>query len=231
MLSNKNFGSGPVIGSDNLKRYMTSVYNKMLQALCLTGVVAYICATNESILTFMAGGFWIFLMLATFGIVFYLSAKIYKINSEKANILLWAFSAILGASLAPMLVMYTGENIANAFFGAATFFGGMSLYGYITKKDLTGMGSFMIVGLFAVVITSLINLFLGSTALQTGLSVLTLFIFCGLTAYDIQKIKNIYTMKLDEETAQRLAVLGALQLYLDFINIFIALLRLLGNRK
>jgi FtsH-binding integral membrane protein len=130
-----------------------------------------------------------------------------------------------------MLAMYTGESIANSFFMSAVFFGGMSLYGYVTKKDLTGVGSFMIVGLFAVIITSLVNLFLKSSGLQMGLSALTVIIFCGLTAYDVQKIKTFYSEALDEETLKKRAIIGSLSLYLDFINLFLSLLRLLGNRR
>ena len=226
-----NFNQGPIVMGDGLRKYMTSVYNKMFLALCLTGVVSFVCVSNPVILQFMAGGFSILLMLATLGIVIYLSARIQKIDSERANALFWIYSALVGASLSPLFVVYTGESIANAFFMTAVFFGGMSLYGYVTKKDLTGVGSFMIVGLFAVIITSLVNLFLRSSALQLGLSALTIVIFCGLTAYDVQKIRAFYDPTIDEEILKKRAVLGSLSLYLDFINIFLALLRLMGNRR
>lgn len=216
---------------DGLRKYMMSVYNRMFLALCLTGLVSFICALNPDILAFMSGGFSIILMIATFAIVIYISARINKMSSEKANSLFWIYSALLGAFLSPLFAIYTGESIANSFFMAAIFFGGMSLYGYVTKKDLTGVGSFMTVGLFAVIISSIINLFLKSSGVQIGLSALCIVIFSGLTAYDVQKIKTFYDLTTDEETLRKRAVLGALSLYLDFINLFLALLRFLGNRR
>ena len=231
MRSSFNFNSSPIVMGDGLRKYMISVYNKMFMALCLTGAVSFVCISNPNILQFMMGGFSIFLMIATFGIVIYLSARINKIDSEKAKALFWLYSALLGAFLSPLFVIYTGESIANAFFMTAIFFGGMSLYGYITKKDLTGVGSFMTVGLFAVIITSIVNIFLQSSGLQTGLSALCVIIFCGLTAYDVQKIKAFYNPSIDEETLKKRAILGSLSLYLDFINLFLALLRLFGNRR
>lgn len=225
------FESSPIIMGDGLRKYMMSVYNRMFLALCLTGLVSFICALNPDILAFMSGGFSIILMIATFAIVIYISARINKMSSEKANSLFWIYSALLGAFLSPLFAIYTGESIANSFFMAAIFFGGMSLYGYVTKKDLTGVGSFMTVGLFAVIISSIINLFLKSSGVQIGLSALCIVIFSGLTAYDVQKIKTFYDLTTDEETLRKRAVLGALSLYLDFINLFLALLRFLGNRR
>ncbi|MDR0942194.1 MAG: Bax inhibitor-1/YccA family protein [Holosporales bacterium] len=230
-MSNGNFGSGPILAGDGVRKYMTLVYNKMFLALCLTGAVSFVCALNADVLAFLAGGFSILLILATIGIVIYISARINKIDSEKAKGLFWLYSALIGASLSPIFAAYTGESIANAFFMAALFFGGMSLYGYVTKKDLTGVGSFMIVGLWTVVISSIVNIFLQSSGLQIGLSALSVMIFCGLTAYDVQKIKEFYNETLDEETLKKRAIIGSLSLYLDFINLFLSLLRLLGNRR
>jgi FtsH-binding integral membrane protein len=226
-------GSGftTVSVGEGLRKYMTLVYNKMFLALSLTGLVSFLCASNQDVLSFMAGGFSFVLMIATFGIVIYLSTRINKIGFETAKALFWLYSALLGAFLSPLFVLYTGESIANAFFTTAAFFGGMSLYGYITKRDLTSVGSFMVVGLWAVIVTSLVNLFLKSSGLQIGLSVLSVVIFCGLTAYDVQKIKGLYNPAYDEETLKKQAVLGSLSLYLDFINLFLSLLRLLGNRR
>ena len=227
----KDFNSNPIIIGDGLRKYMTSVYNKMFLALCLTGLVSFVCISNPTILKFMAGGFSLIIMIATLGIVFYLSARINRMDSEKANALFWIYSALIGASFSPLFVIYTGESIANAFFMTAIFFGGMSLYGYVTKRDLTNLGSFMIVGLFSVIIASIVNIFLKNSALQLGLSALTIVIFCGLTAWDVQKIRSFYDPTLDEETMKKRAIIGSLSLYLDFINIFIALLRLVGNRR
>jgi FtsH-binding integral membrane protein len=128
--------------------------------------------------------------------------------------------------------MYTSESMVGAFFSTAVFFGGMSLYGYATGRDLTGVASFMTVGLFAVIITSFVNIiFMKSSGIQVGLSALSIVIFCGLTAYDVQKIKEFYSDSLDKETLKKRGVIGALSLYLDFLNIFISLLRIMGNRK
>ncbi|MDR3224230.1 MAG: Bax inhibitor-1/YccA family protein [Holosporales bacterium] len=225
------FDQGPVVVGDGIKKYMTLVYNRMFMALCVTGLVSFICTSNQEVLAFLFGGFSTVLMLATIGIVFYLSARIGKINSEAANALFWLYSALIGVSISPMISLYTGESVTVSFFTAAVFFGGMSFYGYVTKKDLSGVGSFMMVGLFAIIITSLINLALGSSAIQMGLSAFGVIVFCGLTAYDIQKIKKFYDANVDEETLKKRAVIGALGLYLDFLNIFISLLRLLGDRR
>ena len=225
------FNSSPIIMGDGLRKYMTSIYNRMFLALCLTAIVSMICASNPQILAFMAGGFSILLMIATFGIVIYLSARINHMPSEKANGLFWIYSALLGAFLSPLFAIYTGESIANSFVMTAMFFGGMSLYGYVTKRDLTGVGSFMTVGLFAVIISSIVNLFLKSSGLQIGLSALCIVIFSGLTAYDIQKIKTFYNASADEETLKKRAILGSLTLYLDFINLFLSILRFFGDRR
>lgn len=230
-MRNFDFNSSPIIMGDGLRKYMTSVYNKMFLALCLTGGVSFACLANPKVLQFLAGGFSLLLMIATLGIVIYMSARINKLSAERAGSLFWTYSALIGATLAPIFVAYTGESIANAFFMTAIFFGGMSLYGYVTRRDLSGLGSFMIVGLIAVIITSIVNLFLGSSALQIGLSAISIVIFCGLTAYDIQKIRSFYDPSLDEETLKKRAVYGSLSLYLDFINIFLSLLRLIGNRR
>lgn len=231
-MNNQIYTSGPIERQNGLRKYMISVFNRMFLALGLTGIVSYLCASSPQVLAFMAGGFSIVLMLATFGIVIYLSARFNKIDSEKANALFWIYAALLGAFLSPLCMAYTGESIANAFFTTAVFFGSLSLYGYTTKKDLTSVGSFMTIGLFAIIITSFVNVFfLKSSALQLGLSALCVIVFCGLTAHDVQKIKNIYDEALDHENLKKIAILGALSLYMDFINLFLALLRLLGDRK
>lgn len=233
-MDNLNFNSGPIVNeiTNGLRKYMISVYNKMFLALILTGLVSFVCASNVAVLQFMLGGFPYILMFATLGIVIYLSARINKMSADRANILFWFYSALIGATLSPMIVFYTGESIANAFFMTAIFFGSMSLYGYTTKRDLTGVGSFMRVGLFAIIITSLVNVFfLKSSALQLGISVLTVIIFCGLTAFDVQKIKSFYNPSMPEENVRKSSIMGALVLYLDFINMFLALLRIFGDRR
>ncbi len=228
-----DFNYSPITNviNEGLRKYMTSVYNRMFFALCLTGIVSLACISNQALLSFMAGGSSIILMIATFGIVMYLSARIHKIDSEKASALFWIYSALIGALFSPIFLMYTGESIATSFFVAAGFFGGMSLYGYATKRDLTSVGSFMTVGLFAVIIASIVNIFLKNSVVQLGLSALCVVIFSGLTAYDVQKIKSYYVDSEDPEISRKKAILGSLTLYLDFINLFLALLRLLGNRR
>ncbi|MBQ9335139.1 MAG: Bax inhibitor-1/YccA family protein [Alphaproteobacteria bacterium] len=230
---NANFNQGPIQSEaqSGLNRYMVGVYNKMFAALCLTGIVSYVCSTNERILSLLTGGFSILLMLATLGIVIYLTARINKISTENAHLLFWVYSALIGMTMAPIFIIYTGTSIANTFFTTAIFFGGMSLYGYVTKRDLTALGSFMFVGLISVVIATVINLFIQSSALQMGLSALTIVIFCGLTAYDVQKIRTIYATHANAENVEKYTILASLSLYLDFINMFIALLRFLGDRK
>ncbi len=229
---NYNVNQSPIVGEGNgLQRYMISVFNKMFIALCLTGLISFACVSNPAIMQVMAGGFSIVLMIVTLGIVLYLSTQITKIPAERASILFWIYSALVGLSISPIFVIYTGESLANAFFTTAIFFGGMSLYGYVTKKDLTGIGSFMTVGLFSIIIASIINLFMKSSALQLGLSAVSIVVFCGLTAYDIQKIRTFYNPSMSEEDIKKHSIIGALALYLDFINIFLALLRLMGNRK
>ncbi|MDR1609711.1 MAG: Bax inhibitor-1/YccA family protein [Holosporales bacterium] len=232
----RDFDDGPVItgngsGIGDVKRYMTLVYNRMFAALSLTGGVAMICASSQGILEFMLGGFTTILMLATIGIVIYLSAKINTISAERASSLFWIYSALMGAWISPILAMYTGESIAMSFFVAAAFFGGMSLYGRLTNRDLTSLGSFMFIGVISVLIASFANAFMGSSRLQLGLSVLSVIIFCGLTAYDVQKIMRFYNGSDSDEILRKKAVFGALSLYLDFINIFLALLRIMGRRR
>ena len=227
-----NSTNGSAIIDNGLRKYMISVFNKMFLALGLTGAVAYLCVSSPAVFAFMTSGFSIVLMIATIGIVLYLSSRINKISSRRAINLFWIISTLLGAFLSPIFAIYTHESIASAFFSTGVFFGGMSLYGYTTKKDLTRVGSFMMIGLFSVIITSLVNIFfMHSSTLELGLSALCVIIFCALTAYHIQKIKSFYDTKIDEETISKRATLGALSLYLDFINLFLALLRLFGNRR
>ena len=228
---NYNFNQSPIEAENGLRKYMTSVFNKMFLALCLTGIVSYICTMNEQLLAVLSRGVGVILTIATFGIVIYITARIHKIATDTANALFWIYSALTGASLSPLFFVYTGESIASAFFTTAIFFGSMSAYGYITKKDLSGVGSFMTVGLISIIIASLVNIFLKSSLVQMGLSVLSIIVFCGLTAYDIQKIKSFYNPSDDADVNAKRGVIGALSLYLDFLNIFLSLLRLLDNRK
>lgn len=234
-MMNRNFNSqtnGPITVDDGLRKYMRAVFTRMFLALCMTGLVSLICTSSPEILNAMKGGFSTLLMFATFGIVMYISFRINKIAPDTANALFWIYAALIGAFLSPLFVMYTGESIANAFFMTSMFFGGMSLLGYTTKKDLTAVGSFMFVGLICLIVATLINsFFLKSSALQMGLSALTIIIFAGLTAYDVQNIKTYYDPNDEPGIAQKKSILGALRLYMDFLNMFLAILRIIGNRK
>lgn len=215
---------------DGLRRYMRGVFTKMFMALCLTGGVSMICMSSPEILSFMSS-ISFFLSLITLGIVFFISFRINKMKSDTANALFWVYSSLVGASLSPLFIMYTGESLANTFFMTSIFFGLMSLYGYTTKKDLTSLGSFMIIGLWSIIIASIINIFLKSSALQMGLSAIAIIVFCGLTAWDVQKIKFFYNPSDPVEISTKKSILGALALYLDFINMFLHLLRFMGSRK
>jgi FtsH-binding integral membrane protein len=169
--------------------------------------------------------------LAPLGIVMYMSFGINSMSSSRAQTVFWIFAALMGASLSSIFVVYTGTSISRVFFITAGTFGAMSLYGYTTKKDLTSLGSFLIMGLIGILIASIVNIFLKSSAMYFVISVLGVLIFVGLTAYDTQKIKNMYLESDGNEVMSKKAIMGALTLYLDFINLFIMLLRLFGQRR
>ena len=224
-----------------LRDYMLRVYNYMASGLALTGIVAYLASTTPAILNLMyapvpGGGIqatglaWI-VMLSPLAFIFALSFGINKMKASTMQPVFWAFSAVMGLSLAHIFLLYTGASIARVFFITAGTFAAMSLYGYTTKRDLTGWGSFLFMGLIGIIIASVVNIFVGSSALQFAISVIGVLIFVGLTAYDTQKIKMEYAENYDHETKSKLAIMGALRLYLDFINLFLMLLRLFGNRR
>lgn len=228
-----------------LRSYMLKVYNFMTSALILTGLVAYFAAqaavapseTGQLVLTgfgqaiFMSPLKWV-IMLAPLGFVIAISAGVNRMSVSTLQACFWGFSVIMGLSIASIFLLYTGESIARVFFVTAAMFGGMSLLGYSTKRDLTGMGHFLIMGLWGVIIASIVNLFMNSSGLGFALSILSVVIFTGLTAYDTQKLKAIYyqVSGYGDATA-RTAIMGALNLYLDFINLFMSLLRLMGDRR
>jgi FtsH-binding integral membrane protein len=217
---------------EGLRSFMLRVYSYMALGLGLTGFVAYFVANTPALAQAIFGTPLAFVfMFAPFALVMFLSFRLDKIQASTAQALFWAYAGLMGVSLSVVLLSYTGQSIARIFFVTASVFGSMSLYGYTTKKDLTSMGSFMIMGLFGVILASIVNMFMQSSAMQMLLSVLTVIIFTGLTAYDTQKIKEIYYSADDADTATKKAVIGALNLYIDFINIFLSLLRLFGERK
>ena len=163
--------------------------------------------------------------------VFYFNSVARNGSASKLQGVFWIFSALMGASLTPTVMLYTGASIARIFLITAAMFGGMSIYGYTTKKDLSGIGNFCIMALWGIIIASIVNIFMGSTGLDMALSVLVVLVFTGLTAYDTQKLRQMYLSSGDTETMNKTALIGALELYLDFINMFLALLRLFGDRK
>lgn len=216
-----------------LRAYMVNVYNFMAIALGISGAVAFLVSSSPALMeTLFAGPLAFVVMLAPLGFVFFFSYKLNSISAEKAKNYLWIYSALMGLSLASIFVIYTGTSIARTFFASAATFGAMSLYGYTTKKDLTSMGSFLMMGLIGIIIASLVNLFLHSSALEFAISLIGIFVFIGLTAYDTQRIKQTYYhFAGNSEMTAKMAVLGALNLYMDFINLFIMMLRFMGERK
>ena len=234
-----------VVMDEGLRAYMLKVYNYMATGVLLTGIVALI-SFNISVVTDASGaivsftefgntlffsGFKWLVMLAPLGIVFYMSFGINKMSSSKAQTVFWIFAALMGLSLSWILLVYTGKSVARVFFITSATFGAMSLYGYTTKRDLTKLGSFLMMGLIGIIIASLINIFMKSSMMYFVISILGVLIFVGLTAYDTQKIKNMYVASDTGELMGKKAVMGALTLYLDFINLFIMLLRLFGQRR
>ena len=228
-----------------LRAYMLKVYNYMGSGVLLTGVIALIFfkmavvtsdggeiigLTNFGNSIYNSGLKWV-IMLAPLAVVFYMSFGIAKMSAAKAQTTFWVFAALMGASLSSIFLLYTGASITRVFFITAGTFGAMSIYGYTTKKDLTKLGSFLMMGLFGIIIASVVNIFMKSTMMYFVISILGVLIFVGLTAYDTQKIKNMYMASDSGELMGKKAVMGALTLYLDFINLFIMLLRLFGQRR
>ncbi|MGF0522965.1 Bax inhibitor-1/YccA family protein [Agrobacterium pusense] len=226
--------SGALI-DEGLRAYMLKVYNLMALALVITGVAAFgtytLAASNPAVqqLLFASPLRWV-VMLAPLALVFFLSFRIQNMSVSAAQTTFWVYAALMGVSLSSIFLVYTGQSIVQTFFVTAASFGALSLYGYTTKKDLSGMGSFFIMGLFGLIIASIVNIFLASSALQFAISAIGVLIFAGLTAYDTQKIKEMYFDADDVAVAGRKAIMGALTLYLDFINLFTFLLQFLGNR-
>ncbi len=217
---------------EGLRAYMLRVYNYMVTGLALTGAVAYLVASTPALFNAIFGSalVWV-VILAPLGMVFLLSARINKMSAASAQLAYWVFAGLMGLSLASVFVVYTGESIARVFFITAATFAAMSLYGYTTKRDLTGWGSFLFMGLIGIIIAMVVNLFIQSTMIQFVVSVLGVLIFTGLTAYDTQKIKEMYVAADGSEIAGKKAIMGALRLYLDFINLFLMLLHLFGNQR
>ena len=234
-----------VVMDEGLRAYMLKVYNYMSTGILLTGIIALL-TFKMSVVTdssgsivgltqmgnaiYMSGLKWL-VMLAPLGVVFYMSFGINKMSAAKAQTTFWIFAALMGLSLSSILLVYTGMSITRVFFICSATFGAMSIYGYTTKRDLTKLGSFLMMGLIGIIIASIVNIFMKSSMMHFVISILGVLIFVGLTAYDTQKIKNMYSSSDTGELMGKKAVMGALTLYLDFINLFIMLLRLFGQRR
>ena len=218
---------------EGLRAYMLGVYNYMAAGLAVSGIVAYFVSASPAILTTIYTNTaltWI-VMLAPLAFLLALSFGIQKMKASTVQALYWAFAITMGISLSSIFVVYTSASIARVFFITAATFGAMSLYGYTTKKDLTGWGSFLFMGLIGIIIASVVNFFMASAALDFAISVIGVLVFVGLTAYDTQKIRNEYSEFDSGEVATKKSVFGALRLYLDFINLMLMLLRLFGSRR
>jgi len=242
--------SGAMI-DQGLRSYMVKVYNLMALAVVITGVAAFGFASlavttdpaaavatlsNGTMLTQLGAAVyasplrWV-VMLAPLALVFFLSFRVHKMSVSAAQATFWVYAALVGLSISSIFVAYTAASVVQTFFITAASFGALSLYGYTTKKDLSAMGSFLIMGLFGLIIASVVNIWLESSAVSFAVSAIGVLIFAGLTAYDTQKIKEMYFEGDDVLVAGRKAIMGALTLYLDFLNLFMFLLQFLGNRN
>ncbi len=226
-----------------LRAHMIRVYNYMAIGLGLTGLTAYgtfslsfnevggrLIPTAFGQALFGSPLMWV-IVFAPLALVFFLSFRIGKMSVAAAQATFWIYAGLLGVSLASIFAVYTAASITQVFFITAATFGAMSLWGYTTNRDLTGMGSFLFMGLIGIILASIVNIFLGSGALGFAISVIGVLVFTGLTAYDTQKIKEMYYVGDDGAVAGRKAIMGALSLYLDFINLFLMLLRLFGQSR
>ena len=216
---------------EGLRAYMLRIYNYMASGLALTGIVAYVAAFSGFYASIAATPLIWLVMLAPLGFVLALSFGINRMSAGTAQAVFWAYAAVMGLSLAGIFLIYTGASIARVFFITGGTFAAMSLYGYTTKRDLSQFGSFLMMGLIGIIIASLVNMFIGSTALQFAISVIGVLVFVGLTAWDTQSIKEMYVASDDGQLAGKKSIMGALRLYLDFLNLFLMLLQLFGNRR
>ena len=215
-----------------LRTYMQRVYNFMALGLGITGVTAYLTAQSPEMMQLIFGTPLKYVVLfAPLLMVLFLSARISRMSFASAQTLFWAYAGVLGLSLASIFILYTGESIAKVFFITSGMFAGTSLYGYTTQRDLSKFGSFLFMALLGIIIASVVNMFMHSGPMQFAISVLSVLIFTGLTAYDTQMIKEMYYENDDSETAGKKALFGALNLYMNFLNLFLALLRLFGDRR
>jgi len=230
------YGPGPDAAA-SVRTFLANVFSFMTMALVISGVMAWWFGNDltklQYLINFETGGQtilgWV-VMLAPLGFIFFLGFKVQSMSASAVQATFWAFAAVMGLSMASIFLVFTGSSIARTFFVTAAAFGALSLYGYTTKRSLSAMGSFMVIGLFGIIIASLVNIFLGSTGLQFVISILGVVIFAGLTAWDTQRLKEMY-FEADRDSTTKMAVMGALTLYLDFINMFQFLLQFMGVRS
>ncbi|WP_011582665.1 MULTISPECIES: Bax inhibitor-1/YccA family protein [Chelativorans] len=225
---------------EGLRAYMIRVYNLMALGLAITGLAAWgafnfaVAADGQLTafgqLLFVSPLKWV-IIFAPLALVFFISFRIHTLSVSAAQSIFWVYAALVGLSLSTIFLVYTQESIVRTFFITAASFGALSLWGYTTRRDLSGMGSFLFMGLIGIVIASIVNIFLGSSALQFAISVIGVLVFAGLTAYDTQQIKEMYYEGDDQLVAGRKAIMGALRLYLDFLNLFMFLLQFLGSNR
>lgn len=214
--------------------FLAKVFNWMAMGLGLTGIVAYFTASSGLARAIVASPLFMILIVVELGLVFYLSARVSKIQAATASGLFIGYSALNGLTLSTVFLAYTSSSIAGTFFITAGMFGAMAIYGLVTKRDLSGLGSFLFMGLIGILIASVVNIFLQSSGMSWMISLLGVFIFTGLTAYDVQKIKNMGEegiLSQGEEAIKKGSIMGALALYLDFINLFLMLLRFFGGSR
>ncbi|MDD3799449.1 MAG: Bax inhibitor-1/YccA family protein [Novosphingobium sp.] len=238
---NTGFGASPSLSGKaagratydmGLRRHMLSIYNYMASGVLLSGIVALLFAQSGYAAQIMLGGnplSWL-IILSPLAFVFAMSFGANRFSTSALQGMFWGFAVVMGLSLSTIFLVYTQSSIAMTFFSTAAAFAGLSLVGYTTKKDLSGMGTFLIMGVVGLLVAMLINMFVGSTALQFAISVIGVLIFAGLTAYDTQRLKMMYYQVAGTEFAGKAVVLGALSLYLDFINMFQFLLSFMGQR-
>jgi FtsH-binding integral membrane protein len=224
-------GTGGQSIDAGLRRYMLSVYNYMAGGLGVTGLVATIAVATGFYQKIAGTPFIWVVMLAPLAAVLFLSLRIDRISYATAQAVFWGYAALMGLSLAGLLLIYTGTSIARVFFVTAGTFAAMSLYGYTTRRDLSRFGSFLIMGLIGIVLASVVNIFVASSALQFAISIIGVLVFTGLTAYDTQRIRDIYFTDRATQGFAKIALMGALTLYLDFINLFVMLLQFTGDRR
>ncbi|MEQ8412786.1 MAG: Bax inhibitor-1/YccA family protein [Erythrobacter sp.] len=238
--TDSRFGSVPRAGGDaagrvtydeGLRSHMLSIYNYMASAVLLTGLVALLAAESGITLALASSGLWFVIALAPLGFILAMSFGLHKMSQSTLQIVFWSFATVMGLSMSTIFLRFTNESIALTFFATAGAFAGLSLWGYTTKKDLSGFGTFLVMGVVGLLIAMLLNFFFQSSVLALVISVLGVLIFAGLTAYDTQRLKNEYQYVRGTQMAGKAVIMGATSLYLDFVNMFMFLLNLLGSRE